>query len=386
LTENARAARFQARIHSGNQLTNTPLTSFAVVQCDPMSDDADIGILSCGPGSECVVDERGSSLGGVCVTTARELQQESAGIYCELCSFGFTLASEHYDHVLDIPEAGYEGITGRELKDAAYVTYTMDATTCSVVTEAVRAAGLCNALCDLCGFGSSVAEGEFDLPVTVSGAGYDAATCGGLSTASYFNATIPTSSCPAVAEAAKSAGCCSPMFCVVCPYNSTFGNGDVFPLVGTTCGDLLYDAYINGTISDDACPAAVQLAETEGCCVAMPTYDFNVCGDATFYPDNKTMISGTCEESLPLFNATRCALYTPDFARFCCSTPSGISSVVPTPAPQESTPSEPGAPNAAPEDSPSSPTSKSAAMWSTSTLVSLMGVTAATTAAALILN
>jgi hypothetical protein len=82
-------------------------------------------------------------------------------------------------------------------------------------------------------------------------------------------------------------------------------------------------------------------------------------------------------------NDTICALLAPDAALTCCAPPAGISSVVPSPAPQES---EPGAPNAAPEDSPSSPTSKSAAMWSTSTLVSLMGVTAATTAAALILN
>jgi hypothetical protein len=280
---------------------------------------------------------------------------------------------------LDIPEAGYESITCYDLKVAAYVSTTMDENTCFVVAEAVRTGGFCEPVCYLCGWASYITEGNFDLPV--NGAGYDGATCGDLFFASYYNATIASSSCPAVAEAAKFAGCCRCSLCgfgAQVPYN---------PFPSTTCEDLSLGPYVNYTIGDDGCAAAIQLAETEGCCVALPTYDCNVCGNATFYPDNAILGFWTCGVILPLYNGAACALYTPDFARSCCATPSEISSAVPSSAPQESTTSEPGAPSAAPDGGPSSPTSKSAAMRSTSNVVSLMGLLAvATTVEALILN
>jgi hypothetical protein len=68
----------------------------------------------------------------------------------------------------------------------------------------------------------------------------------------------------------------------------------------------------------------------------------------------------------------------------CCATPTGVSAP-PTHAPQETTRIEPGPPSTAPQEEPS-PTSKSTATWCTSTLVSLMGLSAATTAGALMLN
>jgi hypothetical protein len=283
---------------------------------------------------------------------------------------------------LDIPEVGYEGKTGRDLKFAAYFGYTMDENTCSVVAEAVRAAGFCEAFCDLCGWASGIPERNYDLPVEVPVAGFDGATCGDLLFPAYYNATIATSTCPAVAEAAKSAGCCYSL-CSLCGFGAEVPDD---PFSSTTCEDLSLGADFNYTIGEDGCAAAILLAETEGCCVPLPTYDCNVCGDATFYPDNAIYSLGTCEETLPFLNATECAQLTPDFARFCCATPSGISSAVPSSAPQESTTSEPGAPSAAPDEAPSSPTSTSVAIWSSSTLVSLMGLTVRTTSGTLILN
>jgi hypothetical protein len=198
--------------------------------------------------------------------------------------------------------------------------------------------------------------------------------------AAFYNTTISTSSCPAVVEAAKSAGCCTTV-CNLCGLKA-YVPYDPFP--STTCEDLSLGADYNYTISEDDCAAAIQLAETEGCCVARPTYDCNLCGDATFYPDNAVVKVGTCGFLQSILNETYCAQLNADLA--CCSPPSG-GLTDPTPAPQESTTSEPGAPpSAAPDGGPSAP-SKSAATWSTSTLVSLVGlVTAATTSGALMLN
>jgi hypothetical protein len=214
--------------------------------------------------------------------------------------WGFTLGSEHYDAVLDIPEVGYEGATGRDLVDAAYFNTTMDENTCYIVSEKVRAAGFCEAQCGLCGWSSYMTDVNFDLPVEVSVAGYDVATCGDLRSASYTYGIIATNICPVVAEAAKSAGCCS---CGLCDIGAEVA---YYPFPSTTCEDLSLGARFNYTIGEDGCTAAIQLAETEGCCV-IQTYDCNVCGDATFYPDNTAMF-GTCEETLPFFNATKCAL------------------------------------------------------------------------------
>jgi hypothetical protein len=57
--------------------------------CDPSSHDADIGILSCGLGYECNVDEA-STLGGVCEpsTTSRELQENEV---CYICPGPFSV-------------------------------------------------------------------------------------------------------------------------------------------------------------------------------------------------------------------------------------------------------------------------------------------------------
>jgi hypothetical protein len=335
-----------------------------------MTANADIGVLSCGPDYECVVDEQGSSLGGVCVETSRELQ-EATSYVCDLCGFGFIVGRENNDVVVDTPEAGFSGvITCGYLYGAAYVSYTLGKKTCPLAAEAAKAGGCCEAMCDLCGAATYVSTANFDIPVEVSVAGYDGATCESLVLASYNYGTVATSSCPAVAEAAKSAGCCYAKVCILCSYGAEVV--DPYP-IGTTCWHLNFAAYINKTISLNDCPAAVQRAETESCCDRLPTYDCNLCGDGTlFYPDNTIFKRGPCGTKQSTLNETNCARFTPDFAPHCCAPQSGVS-VVPTPAPQESTTASEAAP---------SPRTRFAA----SARVALIGFTMLTTAGALILT
>jgi len=67
-------------------------------ECDPESEDPDVGFLSCGSDYECAVDEA-SALGGYCKSTTRQLQEEfvcPAGdyVYCDLCGRGMWVDPE----------------------------------------------------------------------------------------------------------------------------------------------------------------------------------------------------------------------------------------------------------------------------------------------------
>ena len=379
---------------------NSPLllsssTEPAKTACDPSSsskDDADIGILSCGLGYECVlVDaDASSSLGGICmpsVTSPRHLQSNEQ---CALCSFdfGMTVGKEFYETVIDDAASGFQGKTCGDMVTVAYMDRTIDAATCPVAAQAVQAAGCCAPVCDLCGRTSQMDYSNANLVVDVPIDGYDGVTCGsnaptpnGLVGASYFYATIDPANCPTIRQAALDSGCCVQTLCYTCGFGLSNITDDYND--GTVCADLKVAAYYNRTIVEEDCPAAVQLALEEGCCSVAPTYDYgddcNICGvDTTFYPDNWVFKAGTCDYVRSQLNPSRCEQFSPDLSPMCCS---------PAPAPFFSIPSSPTTDEEDDKTPGGSPTSSSVPLWSTSTpwsLVSMMGLT--TLAGACLLN
>jgi hypothetical protein len=350
---------------TGRPLTNNPFSkTTSTKNCDPLSHDADIGILSCGFGQECIVDEA-SSLGGVCVQTSRELQAEK---FCYVCGFATTIGEEFYGTVLDIPLAGYEGKTCQDIVAATYFDKVLrpGSSNCTVVAEAVAAGGCCAPICDLCGRAAIVDGSKYDVVIDdIPLAGYGNATCKSLFYSSYFFASISPESCPAIRQAAQEGGCCKPDWCELCAFGSYIPTGQ--------CEELSAAAYYNRTVIEEMCPSSIQLAEQEGCCVASETFDCNLCGDGAIYPDNWVYKSGTCGYVQSALNDTDCAYYTPLLASMCCG-PASAASIVPTVAPQESTPT----PQESDAPPPPAPSSNSAILWSTSTLVSVMGLTAMT--------
>ena len=112
--------------------------------CDPSSDDPDVGVLSCGLGYECVPHES-SILEGQCVQSSRELQ---AVEFCDLCGFG-QLVGYSKDGV----PSGYEDFTCGDLAIASYgENVTLTTEQCAESAQFVKAAGCCVSYeCDPCG-------------------------------------------------------------------------------------------------------------------------------------------------------------------------------------------------------------------------------------------
>jgi hypothetical protein len=159
---------------------------------------------------------------------------------------------------------------------------------------------------------------------------------------------------------------------------------------GTTCEDLAVATYYNSTgIDTSTCLSVSQLAQDGDCCrdVSVATYGCNMCGDAMFYPESLvTRPDGSlipCGYIQPNLNDTECELYSSYYAAYCCA-PETWASEFPTPAPQPSTSEESLTPTLFSADGPT-PTSHSATLLSTSTLVSIIGLTAATATSVLVL-
>jgi hypothetical protein len=140
-------------------------TSMAQKNCDPSSDDVDVGVLSCDLGYDCVPHES-SALGGLCVSSARELQ---AVEYCDLCGYGSTVGYSKYSIA-----TGYQDFTCGDLSFASYgdnVTLTTEQ--CAGTAQLAKSAGCCVSYdCDPCGdmtFNGNLTFGEPE-PIYLCGA------------------------------------------------------------------------------------------------------------------------------------------------------------------------------------------------------------------------
>jgi hypothetical protein len=266
----------QGRRPNRRNLVSTPFESSK--GCDPLSNDPDVGILSCDLGYECAVNQA-SSLGGVCTSTSRELQDSP----CDLCGEGYIIGRDNFDKVLTMTIDGFNGTTCEDLDTAAYSYYSTlvaSDSECRSYAEAAGASGCCAPLCYICS----------DL--------------GGF----QYSAGLKVLEIPGFPD-------------------------------GTTCNDIL-DAVLYAEIDADICPDVTAIAEAGGCCYDPPGEgSCSLCGDGTLYSDLLFAegFNATCYDLQLLLNedenATACSLYSAAYAPTCCapSTPG-----VPIPAPMGS--------------------------------------------------
>jgi hypothetical protein len=284
-----------------------------------------------------------------------------------LCPFGFTLARAYYDVIIDIEdtESGYGGKTCESTLDPAYYSETLNASSCAAVASAVQAAGCCAPKCPLCDIGSLIpVESNETFVDGISLPGYDdGVTCANLNKAAYISGMLGMEICPASRQAAADAGCCVPYQCLTCDVGSYIPSS----LNATICYDLRASELIffNTNLTDEDCRAATQLAVDEGCCMSTPVYNVcNVCGDATFYPDNILYQVGTCDYAVSTSSAEVCATYSSFIAASCCA--------------KEALPGN-NDDTEAPVLAPTSPPSASSSMWSSTggvvVVVSMMCLT-----------
>jgi len=120
-----------------------------IMECDPSSDDPDVGVLACGSGYVCVEDE-GSILGGYCMNTSRDLEEmpildEVPTFYCNLCGLGMGIDFDKVDAgqnaSVTYPNAPLDPCFS--LAFDAYVLGTFNATTCPETIEVAMAADCC---------------------------------------------------------------------------------------------------------------------------------------------------------------------------------------------------------------------------------------------------
>jgi hypothetical protein len=113
----------------------------ALKTCDPLSDDSDMGVLSCDLGYECVEDEA-SMLGGFCfLQTSRELEEPT--VYCALCDYGKAVNGDIAGfQTVTLPTTGEE-VTCLDIGYFAYTELLFTATTCPVMSSLAISAGCC---------------------------------------------------------------------------------------------------------------------------------------------------------------------------------------------------------------------------------------------------
>jgi hypothetical protein len=270
----------QGRRRNRRNLVSTPLGS--VKDCDPLSNDPDVGILSCDVGYECVISQA-STLGGVCTSTSRELQDSP----CLVCGEGYGSSRDNFENVLTMTIDGFDGTTCGDLNTAAYSensTLVASDSACPSFIEAANASGCCDSFCYVCA--------EFQY-------------------ASFYDIVeVPG-----------------------------------FP-DGTSCYDI-YEATFYTDISAKSCPDVTAAAEAGGCCYDVSSYvvDCSLCGDGTLYPDALATEGGTvtCAELQYVLNATTCAVSAAKYAPICCAS-SELPVVVPSAAPVASPTEAPATP------------------------------------------
>jgi hypothetical protein len=348
-----RAAKRRWWKNKAHSASTTSTSTSTRRNCDPLSTDPDVGLLSCGLGYDCVADQESNTLGGLCTAITRELQTATT---CDLCGDSGILAYSKSNNSVVVD--GMDNIaTCQDLYYAVYYTgieNDPDNTTCSALATVVATtADCCSLYCDLCGDGAYMSRYNFNISLNGPINGVNGSTCEAAFLAAYRSGRIAEDSCPSAGEAVRAAGCCAPPNC-------TFG---------TPCG--------------------------KGCCSSSSSSYSNcsICGDAAFYNDNEVvMFNGTfnttCYDIQPYLTEEQCNM--PEYVQACCSSSSSTN-----PPKDPAGTSGSTTPTTAPEPSPSPPSSASSTRtttpsWSSRTttlVVSMMtSLTVATAAGALMLN
>jgi len=240
-----RRQRAGGHTRRGRPLSNTPSTA-SIRSCDPLSEDPDVGILSCDPGYECIIDPT-NPMGGLCsssLSPSRKLQ----GNTCLPCQ-GYT--SFRVD-VLNLPIV-VEGFTNLticgDILFAVYYEYTdLSEEGCTAMMDAAATGGCCVPYCFLCGYGSRFRNDENDdTPVNISIEGFEASTCGEVFTAVYDDITMPEEACSEVTRLVKDA-CCDAIpkktNCSICGADPLkYPNKQVIPLDGEIYTCELHQFY-----------------------------------------------------------------------------------------------------------------------------------------------
>jgi hypothetical protein len=175
--------------------------------------------------------------------------------------------------------------------------------------------------------------------------------------------------------------------CTLCPFSKMDPSANELAVSipdypGLTCGAMYYAAYINATIATDECTAAAGFAQVSGCCEGGPVYACDICAgangtlilDALVEGDGNTTSCGAIAAFAP---EAECGMASSAISPLCCGGAASSPTDAPVGTPTTVAPS--GATLATPAPS------GSVAVWSTSTIVSMIGL-AAVTASALVLN
>jgi hypothetical protein len=392
---------------TGGLLKNTPLAE--IKMCDPLSDDPDIGILSCDIGCHCDADEN-MPLGGKCASGFPTTKIELPGGILKNALHTDNLVVEEISRECD-PSADVGVLGCSENQECVFVHASSLGGLCTSTIRELQSNDDDGPIsrCFLCAPGEYVPEAHYAFDIVVTE--YENLTCADLAYAAYFDytdyITIDTGdTCLSVVEAAQTSGCCAPdlkdfQFCDICGPGLYISedNYDIALRIpidgyeGTTCEDLAVTASYNQTVYA-FCPTFAQVARMSGCCAVYipPLTSCRICGEGgTLIEDTLISIQGynrTCTEAQE--DDAFCEAFAPMFSDACCTSgqdfpttatpaPTTAHSDIPTMAPQASLP-------LAPQGATSSSVSNAATkIRSMNTCVSVTGLVAAT-AVALVMN
>lgn len=227
----------------GGLLKSKTLSDAASIRpCDPLSENPDVGILSCDPGYECIVD-LSSPLGGLCSSsTSRHLQDSS----CNPCGVYAAFAFDSLDNPTEIE--GY--LSNATCRDIYAITADTNATfsqeACIAMTSAAVIGKCCNKRCryPLCGFRYFIDPYDTTTTVDIPVDGFANITCSALYSAAYVDATVPYEYCPDTGSYAfYMTGCCTPAppnNCSMCGNDDLlYGDDIVYTATGlNTCANV----------------------------------------------------------------------------------------------------------------------------------------------------
>jgi hypothetical protein len=156
-----------------------------------------------------------------------------------------------------------------------------------------------------------------------------------------------------------------------------------------TCGLMALYLMYNVTSTSDACNYIAPVLQANGCCEGGPYYQCDLCDGGTIQADVVVPIDNmtlTCLDVAALTPDPECTTYAPLLASLCCGAAAAppASSVVPSTAPGETTTPPPEETTTPPGETPPPSGGSSAAagaMWSTSTIVSMIGLVVSTVGA-----
>ena len=140
--------RFLVVPATARTLTSSATSGEIRKDCDPFSQNPDVGILSCDSEYECIPDE-GSSFGGHCIRSSAPRELE--GSLCRLCPYGSSIGGSKHDLLLDV--MGYPNGTCGDIYLHAYVHRMFDEVMCEAASGVVQQLGCCVTYgdCNICG-------------------------------------------------------------------------------------------------------------------------------------------------------------------------------------------------------------------------------------------